>query len=422
LFSIKPAYPFSSCYKTQDEKSSLRVLLLHNRYKQPGGEDVVVRAEGELLRGNGHEVALLEVDNAEISGLVGRVKAAMATIYSPDAKARVAARIASFRPDIVHVHNFFPLLSPSIYYACGEAGIPVVQTLHNYRLICSNAQLLRDGHICEECLRRSVPWPGVLHSCYRGSRMGSVTVAAMLATHRRLGTWKNAVCTFIALTDFSREKLIEGGLPAGKIVVKPNFVRDRETYSNGCGGFALFVGRLSPEKGIEILLEAWERLKIEIPLKIVGDGPLVGRVMRATKLQGCEWLGHLPGESVRRLEGEASFLIVPSLCYENFPLTIAEAYAASLPVVAAGHGSMASLVEHGRTGLQFRPGDAGDLAAKVEWAATHPEEMARMRHEARSEYLAKYTPERNYKMLMEIYDRVTCRNKVVNVGSRVPKL
>ena len=384
----------------------MRLMLIHNHYKKPGGEDVVVQAEGELLRKYGHTIDLFEADNAEIVGLARKVRASVGTIYSPGAKTSVAVRIAAFQPDVVHVHNFFPLLSPSIYYACREAGVPVVQTLHNYRLICPNAQLLRDGRVCEDCVGKNVPWPGVLHACYRGSRVGSAAVATMLATHRFLGTWENVVDAFIALTDFSRDKLVQGGLPAEKIAVKPNFVAD-SSPGDGRGGFALFVGRLSQEKGIELLLAAWKRSRPAAPLKVVGDGPLAGRVADLARDCGAECMGHLPGARVRQLMGQASFLIVPSLCYENFPMAIAEAFAAGLPVVAAGHGGMASLVEHGRTGLHFRPGDAEDLAAKIEWAAGHPEEMARMRGEARAEYLAKYTPERNYQMLMEIYDRVT---------------
>jgi glycosyltransferase involved in cell wall biosynthesis len=385
----------------------LRVLQLHNRYQQAGGEDVVVRAERELLESHGEELDLVEADNAEIVGFTARVKSAARAIYSPAAKKLVAARIATFQPDVVHVHNFFPLLSPSIYYACREAGIPVVQTLHNYRLICPNALLLRSGRVCEDCVGRGFAWPGVVHGCYRGSRPGTASVAAMASAHHGLGTWRKRVDLFIALSEFAKGKLTEGGLPAEKIVVKPNFVLDPGSAGDGRGGFALFVGRLSPEKGIALLLEAWKRLRVAIPLKIAGDGPLATEVAEMAKECGAEWLGRLPGDRVRQRMSEASFLIVPSLCYENFPMAIAEAFATGLPVVAAGHGGMASLVEHGRTGLHFRPGDAGDLAVKIEWAAAHPEEMGRMRREARAEYVAKYTPERNYEMLTAIYRHAT---------------
>jgi glycosyltransferase involved in cell wall biosynthesis len=394
----------------------MRVLVLHNRYQQAGGEDVVVQAERELLVRHRHDVELFEADNTEIAGLGDRMRAALGTVYSLGTRKRVAARITSFQPDLVHTHNFFPLLSPSVYYACHEASVPVVQTLHNYRLICPNAQLLRDGNICEDCLGKSVPWPGVVHACYRGSRMGTAAVAMMISVHRRMGTWANVVDEFVALTDFSRNKLIEGGLPAEKITVKPNFVADPGSAGNGRGGIALFIGRLSAEKGVTTLLSAWERLNRAIPLKVAGDGPLADQVRRALAHGSVEYLGAQPRERVQALMRDAAFLVFPSVWYEGLPMVIIEAFSVGLPVIASNLGSMASLVEHGRTGLHFRAGDAGDLAAKVEWAVSHPEEMARMRRETRAEYLAKYTPERNYEMLMEIYGRVTGKKQEVKTG------
>jgi glycosyltransferase involved in cell wall biosynthesis len=391
------------------------ILLIHNHYKKSGGEDVVVESERKLLEEHGHTVDLLEADNAEIAGFTGKMKTAVGTVYSPAAKARVAARIAAFRPDVVHVHNFFPLFSPSIYYACRDAGVPVVQTLHNYRLICPNAQLLRDGRVCEDCVGKSVPWPSVLHACYRSSRAGSAAVAAMIAVHRRMGTWKNAVDAFIATTDFSRNKLIQGGLPAERIAVKPNFAPDPGSAGDVHGGFALFVGRLSPEKGIATLFLSWDRLGGAIPLKVIGDGPLREEVVRRST-GGIEYLGAQRREKVQAMMREAAFLVFPSIWYEGLPMVIVEAFSVGLPVITSNLGSMASLVEHGRTGLHFRSGDAEDLAAKIEWPLAHPAEMARMRGEARAEYLAKYTPQRNYEMLMEIYERVTSGKVLAKAG------
>lgn len=235
--------------------------------------------------------------------------------------------------------------------------------------------------------------------------MASGVVAAMLTTHRALGTWARGVDVYIALTEFARRKFMEGGLPAEKIVVKPNFVHPDPGPGEGKGGYALFVGRLSPEKGVRTLLRAWERLK-GIPLKIVGDGPLQAEMedlVRGGGLEGVEMLGRRPREEVLGLMREAGVLVFPSECYENFPMTVAEAFACGLPVVASRLGAMAGIVEDGRTGLLFAPGDAEDLAAKVAWLFSHPEELARMRREARAEYEAKYTAERNYQLLMEIY-------------------
>ena len=384
---------------------NMRVLILHNRYQQAGGEDVVVRAEQSLLENHGHDVDRIEADNAEIGGFSRQLKAALGTIYSPSAKDCVATRIASFQPNVVHVHNFFPLLSPSIYFACREAGVPVVQTLHNYRLICPSAQLLRDGKVCEDCVGKTFAWPGVLHACYRGSRLGTASVAAMAGVHHWLGTWSSRVDIFIALSVFAKKKLAEGGMPDSKITIKPNFATDPGSACDGSGGFALFVGRLSPEKGIATLLSAWERTTITIPLKVAGDGPLASEVSQRSAKGRIEYLGAQPCDKILALMREAALLVFPSILYEGLPMVILEAFSVGLPVVASDLGSMSSLVTDGRTGLHFRPGDAGDLAAKVDWAVSHPMEIARMRSAARSEFLANYTAERNYAILIDIYDR-----------------
>jgi glycosyltransferase involved in cell wall biosynthesis len=384
----------------------MRILLLHNRYQQSGGEDVVVKGEMGLFRQRGHDVYLLEVDNHEIDGVLSRVRTAARAIYSAESRTRVALVISDFQPDVVHVHNFFPLLSPSVYYACQSAGVPVVQTLHNYRLLCPNGLFFRDGRPCEDCLGKRIAWPGAAHGCYRSSRAASSAVGAMLAVHRLMGTWKEAVDAYIALTEFSRKKFIEGGLPATKIYVKPNCVSEGR-LGDGRGGYALFVGRLSLEKGLEILLATWKRHRPRLPLWIVGDGPLSPCVSAAVSADVI-YLGQRGREEVQDLMRDAAMLIVPSTCYENFAMVVAEAFASGLPVIASAVGSFGSLIDHGRTGLLFRVGDPDDLAAQIEWLLTNPEVLSRMRRAAWAEYKAKYTPERNYEMLMEIYRRVVC--------------
>lgn len=388
----------------ESEPDFMRLLLAHNRYKNQGGESLAAKGEMELVESHGHTVDLLETDNTEIVGLASKVKTALEASYSLLVKRRMAARIATFKPDVVHVHNFFPLMTPSIYFACSEAEVPVVQTLHNYRLICPGALLFRSGRPCEDCVGKAFAWPGVLHGCYRGSRLGTASVAAMAGTHHWLGTWRNRIDCFIALTDFSRGKLIEGGLPADRIVVKPNFAPDPGGPGDGSGGFALFAGRLSPEKGIATLLSAWERLNgSPFHLKVAGDGPLRDEVTRRADRGRVEYLGALSRQDVQVLMREAAFLVFPSVCYENFPLSIVEAFAAGVPVIASGLGAMAEIVEDGRTGLHFRPGDPDDLAARMEWALEHPSEMEQMGRNARLEYEDKYTAERNYEQLMKIY-------------------
>lgn len=389
----------------------MKILFALNRYQKVGGEDLAAKVEMELVERHGHTVDVLAVDNAEIVGFDAKVKAALGTVYSSASRKRLAARLQSFRPDIVHVFNFFPLLSPSIYYTCREVGVPVIQKISNFRLICPNALLLRDGHICEDCVGKTVPWPGILHGCYRGSRVGSAVVATMLATHRLLGTWGKLVDAYIARTRFGRDKLIEGGLPAGKIAIIPAFAPDPGGVGGARGDFVLFAGRLSEEKGVATLLSAWDRLNgLPLRLKVVGDGPLREEVARRSAKGRFEYLGPLSREKVQALMREAALLVFPSLCFEAFGMAIIEAFSVGLPVIASNVGSMASLVDDGRTGLHFRPGDAEDLATKIEWSAAHPEELAKMRRESRSEYLAKYTPERNYEMLMDLYDNVISSN------------
>jgi glycosyltransferase involved in cell wall biosynthesis len=384
----------------------MKILFVHNRYQNLGGEDLAAQVEMELLEKHGHTIDRFEVDNADIVGFYGSVKAALGTVYSLTSKRTFAARLKSFRPSVVHVFNFFPLLSPSIHYACHEAGVPVVQKISNFRLICPSALLMRDGNVCEDCVGKIIAWPGVLHACYRGSRAGSTVVATMIATHRFLGTWENVVDAYIARTNFSRDKLIKGGLPAGKITIIPSFAPDPGGSGDASGGFALFAGRLSPEKGIATLLSAWDRLNgSTIRLRIVGDGPLREEVARRATGGRIEYLGGLSRKQVQALMHEAAVLIFPSVCYENFPLAIVEAFASGVPVVASEIGAMAEIIEDGRTGLHFRPGDPEDLATKIKWVTNHPAELGQMRRAARAEYLLKYTPERNYQLLTGTYDR-----------------
>ncbi|WP_242009941.1 glycosyltransferase family 4 protein [Rhodothermus marinus] len=354
----------------------------------------------------GHEVIPFVEDNARLNG-VNPLRAAVNAVWSRESQERIRQFIRERKPDVAHFHNTFLMISPAAYYACKEEGMPVVQTLHNYRLICPGALLMREGRVCEECVGRAVPWPGVLHGCWRGSRLQTSVVAAMLTLHRAMKTWTEQVDCYIALTEFARRKFIEGGLPAEKIVVKPNFVDPDPGMGKHEGNFALFVGRLSPEKGVRTILQAW-RLLEGVPLKVVGDGPLRAEIeafVRREGLEQVEVLGRRPREEVFRLMQEARVLVFPSEWYEGFPMTIAEAFACGLPVIASRLGAIAEIVEEGRTGLLFNPGSPEDLAAKVEWAWAHPRELAEMGREARREYEQKYTAEKNYEMLMAIYER-----------------
>jgi glycosyltransferase involved in cell wall biosynthesis len=390
----------------------VKVLLIHNRYQLAGGEDVVVQAEKALLEANDHQVALVEISNDQIVSVFDKANAAVRAIYSPASKQQVSAEIAHFRPDVVHVHNFFPLLSPSVYDACRDAGVPVVQTVHNYRLGCLNAILLRNGKVCEDCLGKRMPWPGIVHGCYRGSRAQSAATAAMLAVHWLRGTWQERVDAYIVLTNFQKEKMVQAGLPREKIYVKPNYISEPEQCGESkiFGDYALFVGRLSPEKSITTLIEAYKHNDLRIPLKIVGDGPLHESLQADVQAAGLEsaikFLGRQDKSAVLSLMHNARFLVFPSIWYETFGLTMVEAFACGLPVLASRLGSMAEIVEDGVTGLHFEAGNSADLADKMQWANEHPEEMISMGKNARRAYEAHYTPEINYQQLTAIYQQV----------------
>ena len=392
----------------------MKVIIVHNFYRQCGGEDAVFQAEKAMLQRMGHDVSSFVRDNSEINGMT-RLSAAGATIWSQESREKLRRIIRVSRPDVAHFHNTFLLVSPSAYYACQEAGVPVVQTLHNYRLLCPSATFFRDGCVCEDCMGKAFPWPGIVHGCWRGSRTQTAVVASMLTLHRLLRTCREQVDLYIALTDFSREKYIKAGIPPAKIIVKPNFI-DTDEFRGNSGRstyrYALFVGRLSRVKGVEMLLEAWKRIGQRLPLVIVGDGPMAREVEeQAASRTGVEWVGCINREKVIARMKQAELLVFPSVWFEGFPMTMVEAFSVGLPVIASRIGAIAEIVDHGRTGLHFEPGNSEDLAAKVEWLLDHPEELSRMRRAARAEYKAKYTAEKNYEILMGIYETAIERSR-----------
>lgn len=382
----------------------MKILYCHNHYQQPGGEDKVADDEEALLSAKGHEVIRYRRHNDEIDGM-GAARLLQATIWNRHTHSQVTSLIREHRPHIVHCANTFPLISPSAYAAARQMGVPVVQTLHNFRLICANAQLLRDGRVCEQCVGKSIGWPALRYGCYRGDRAATAAVAAMLATHRMKGTWADGVDRYIALTDFAKRKFVEGGLPAERIVVKPNFLPRDPGAGTGEGDFAIFVGRLSPEKGIETLLESWQGVSGNIELKIAGDGPLADRVQHAAGAdRRIQWLGRLAPDDLLLLIGQARFLVMPSILYETFGLAMIEAFAKGTPVIASRHGAMAEIVAEGRTGLLFEPANAARLADTVNAALGDTERLLDMRRQARLEYEQKYTAEANYRQLLAVYE------------------
>lgn len=389
----------------------MKILLAHNRYQFTAGEEAVVEAELNLLRSHGHDTCLVEVSNEEIKGLGQKVSAATSAIYSFQSKQLLHEKIRHFQPNVVHVHNFFPLLSPSVYDACRAAGVAVVQTLHNYRIICPKATLFRDGKVCEDCLGQALPWSGVVHRCYRQSRIQSVAVAAMITVHHLRQTWLERVDGFITLTAFQKAKMIQAGLPENKIYVKPNFIFDPNPQINPQSSpYALFVGRLWEEKGVATLVQAYVEGNVQLPLKIVGDGPLrqsLEAIMQQAGLgDRVEFLGWQEKSNVLSLLQQAQLLVFPSEWYETFGLSVIEAFACGVPVLASALGCMKELVQDGVTGLHFAPGNAAALAEKIHWAAANPDAMTSMGRRARKVYETLYTPEVNYQQLLAIYQQV----------------
>lgn len=383
----------------------MKVLLCHNYYQQPGGEDQVFADEAALLESRGYEV-LRYVRHSKDAGAMGRLQAVNQTLWNPLTFDELGKIIRTERPDIMHCTNIFPLISPAAYDAAQVEGLPVVQSLHNFRTLCVNGLLMREGSPCEKCVGRSVPWHGVAHKCYRDSHLASAVLATSISAQRLKRESRDPVTLYVALSEFSRQKFIQGGFPADRVVVKPNFVAPDPGVGDGFDGGAIFVGRLSEEKGIDLLLDAWKQITAPIPLTIVGDGPLAETVWEAA--QGdrrITWLGRRPIEEIYHLVGDAAFLILPSRCYENCPKTILEAYSKGTPALVARQGAMREFVADGETGLHFTPGDAADLADRASQMFDATSTLTTMRSRAREEFETKYTAEVNFRKLAAIYDQ-----------------
>ena len=321
----------------------MKVLQIHTKYREQGGEDSVVRAEGELLTAAGHEVVTHLAQNP--SGVVRTGAALAMSAWNPLAARELRQVAERVRPDVAHVHNTWYALSPSVLTALAAAAVPVVMTLHNYRLLCANGYLFRDGHVCEDCVG-SHPWHGARHRCYRGSLVASTPAAGTIALHRALGTWSRHVRLFLALNDFARSRFIRGGLPAHKIRVKPNFVSDPGPRPSlpSRSRTILYVGRLEPEKGLDTLLDAWDAWgSSRFELVLVGDGRL-GPALRRRRPAGVQLTGSLPRKEVLALMQRSRALVFPSVLYEGQPIVVLEALACGLPILASRLGGNAELL------------------------------------------------------------------------------
>lgn len=400
----------------------MRILFVHTKYfTSEGGEDSALESEIELMSNKGNEVRLLIFDNATvINGVAGKLKAGISSIYNIESAKRIENEINDFKPDIVHVHNFFFTASPSILIQASKQKIPVVVTLHNFRLICTNTLLLRNNKVCELCISHTFPWYGVKYKCYHDSAAQSAMVGAMSAIHKWIGTWRNKVDVFITPSNFSRNKLLGSSLkvPSEKIKIKYNFVADPGQGSPTTReDFFVFVGRLSPEKGIETLLNSFSSLGSE-KILIAGDGPQKEMLIEKYKAyKNIIFLGRKNRNEVFELMKRAKALVFPSICYENLPLTIAEAFATGTPVIGSKLGAMEEMITHGYNGLHFEAGNSVKLKESIALFHSYIQRKDfSLYSNARSSYLENYHPDKCYNDVMKIYKSVINKQSQDNIS------
>ncbi|PWQ95795.1 glycosyltransferase family 4 protein [Leucothrix pacifica] len=390
----------------------MNILLTHNFYgsSAPSGENQVFEIEKKLLKRNQHEVKEFTRHSDEIrqQGIAGIIKGAAATAWNPWMTKAITSTVSSFQPDIVHVHNTFPLISPSIFHAIGKKAARVL-TLHNYRLFCPNAVPMRNGDVCTLCINQRSVIPALQHGCYRGSRLATLPLALSISLHRYLRTWVKHVDAFITLTEFQRELVIEAGLPSELVHVKPNFYPGSpiKTTWEKKENYVIFAGRLTSEKGIEALVKAWLVWGEVAPiLKILGDGELKPRLeglVSAARCKTIQFLGQLPPDEAECQIALAKLLILPSQCFEGFPMVIREAFAFGTPVAVSDIGPLPSIVKHGVQGVVFEAGNLSSLLNEVQTVWHDPEALKQMAHNSRNEYERHYNEAANYRRLIDIY-------------------
>ena len=398
----------------------MKILLVHNFYgsSAPSGENMVYLAEKALLERNGHEVIefVRYSDAIRAQGAWGAVKGALSTPWNPYSHAAVLRIIERENPDLMHVHNVFPMISPSIFSAAAARKVAVVLTLHNYRTVCAAGIPMRDGVPCTKCLEEKSVWPAIRYGCYRKSRLATLPLAASISIHRKLGTWLKHVDAFVALTEFQRDMLVRSGLPSSRIHIKPHFYEgppcpkvwdERENK-------VVFVGRLREEKGVCYLVEAWLRWGMDVPvLEVIGDGPQRNELERLAKPIGnrVRFLGQLPFAETQERIAASRLLVLPSICFEGFPMVIREAYALGVPVAASRLGSIQNLVEEGGTGSLFESGSSEELLGCVKGLWKNQQELKRMAFASRAKFECSYTSATNHRRLMDIYDAAIERRR-----------
>ncbi|MFI7400903.1 glycosyltransferase [Streptomyces sp. NPDC049541] len=388
----------------------MHILVVHNRYAsaQPSGENKVVDQEVELLRAAGHRVELFERRSDDIGAmsLLGKVAVPLRVPWNPAVRTELAAKLRSERPDVVHVHNVFPLLSPAVLAACADAGVPAVATLHNYTQVCPPGTLQRDGRPCTECVGSALPLPAVRHGCYRNSRLATVPLAISLSANRR--RWWSGVERFLCISAAQRDTLVRAGMPAERLAVKHNFVPDPGATREGEGEHLLYLGRLAEAKGVRLLMAAWDDLAasggVGVPLVIAGTGPLEAEVTAwAAGRDDVRYVGLYDTAECQKAIARSVAVVAPSTWLEAFGLVVVEAMAAGVPVVAAGHGAFVELVEDGLTGLLHQPGESASLASCIRRIAAEPDQNREMGRAARLRYEQGFSPAVGLDRLVDEY-------------------
>jgi glycosyltransferase involved in cell wall biosynthesis len=387
----------------------MRVLMVHNYYQIRGGEDESTEQDFRLLKNHGHDVYLYSRNNQEIANYEWpkRLLLFIEPSWSIHSYKEISKLIDNFHPDVVHVQNFFPLISPSVFYACSRKNIPVLYNLRNYRLLCPTGQFFRDNKVCEDCKIHSL-WHGIWHGCYQASRLKTTSIVLMLKIHRAIRTWERKIDYFIALSEFSRQKFINSGIKGSRILLRPNFLERDPGLSDESRSFALFVGRLSPEKGLGCLIKAWKDIN-HIPLIIIGDGPLrpwLESYIKDNNLDNIKIIGFQNVDNVYDYMKRALFVVVPSLLYETFGRTVIEAYANGTPVIASNIGAIRELVVDGETGLLFSPGSSEDLIAKVNYSMSNTDFLRSWGYQSRKIFEEKYSAKIGYKNLEKIFNLI----------------
>lgn len=389
----------------------MKILFVHNHYQQSGGEDVAVQLEIDILKKFGHTAEVLYFNNTQIAGITSKIKSGINSFYNRTSLKRVRLAIDEFKPDVIHVHNIFFQASPSVLFAAHERDIPVVMTLHNYRLICANAMLLKDNKPCIECIHKKIPLNGIKKACYRDSVLESALTTAVTSLHKLTNSWIGRVSKYIALTEFAKDIFLNSSLKIKEeqIIVKPNFVLDNGTGMETRENFFLFVGRLSKEKGLIQLMEAFSQLETQ-KLILVGEGPLENELRKNYESNGnITFVGKKTRDEVFGLMKRAKALIFPSIWYEGLPYTIIEAFSTATPVLASNLGAMSHMIVDGYNGLLFEPASSKEIIATVHRFDRTAADF--FYTNARKSYLEHYHPNKHYSTIINLYETLINKNR-----------